>query len=670
MEEGNIVEFIDRQKILCAVVQEVKNQRLKLLTENDREVNLSLNRLSHKSATVLDLSMGRIKTIDTLKGIAFRRKQLTRMVNIRELWEVLNSEQEWIDLATMTEFCFSKQATCDHESAIVRAFFQNRLYFKFDQNRFYPISEEQVERNIAFEREAARKARLVESGAQWLRRRLHPEDRPEDRLVAATPLSEDETACLAILKSYYILDKASPTSAEGREILAKAGIDDKERLLPLFVECGIFDPNENIELYRQEIPLEFSAEVLHHAEHIADVFTPLSDECSRKDLTHLPLMTIDGQSTLDYDDAISFEDYGDSCCLGVHIVDVGHYVKKDDPIDQEARLRASSIYMPDRKIPMMPTQLAEGHCSLKAGELRPAVSIMIHLNRNSEIIDCEIVPSLIRVQRQLTYYDVNMVSDSSREIAALCDIAMKFRQKRIADGAVQITLPDINVWLTDTGEITVNRVNRESPGRMMVAEIMIMANWLMARFLSERGVPAVFRSQAGPRDRLYKGCEGTLFQNYMQRRFLSRFMLLDKAERHSGLGLDAYVTATSPIRKYYDLVTQRQIRSVFGLETPYSAPEIDRMIQMLQEPMYKVTRMQYQRNRYWILKFLESRIGQKEEALVLGRKRNAYQILLTEFMLECDLATTSRIELKPENVIQVTIQHVNARKDVLSVFMG
>jgi exoribonuclease-2 len=665
MEEGNIVEFIDRQKILCAVVQEVKNQRLKLLTENDREVNLSSNRLSHKSRMILDLSLGRIKTIDALKGIAYRRKQLTQQVNIRELWEILNSEQEWIDLATMTEFCFSNQATSDHESAIVRAFFQNRLYFKFDQDRFFPIPEEQVERNIAQELEAARKAQRIESGALWVRTQLQQDRRPQ-----LSALSEDESACLDILKSCYLLDKGSPHYVEGKEIMARAGIDDRERLFSLFVDYGLFDPNENIELYRQEIPLDFSPEVLSHAADIAGACALPQDFSGRKDLTHLPLMTIDGQSTLDYDDAISFEDFGDSCCLGVHIVDVGHFVKKDDPIDREARFRASSIYMPDRKISMLPPNLAEGCCSLKAGELRPAISMMIRLSRTWEILDYEIIPSLIRVQRQLTYYDVNTVADTSLEIASLCEIAAKFRQKRLSDGAVQITLPDINVWISDSGEIGVNRINRESPGRMMVAEIMIMANWLMAKFLSAHGVPAVFRAQPGPRDRLYKGCDGTLFQNYMQRRLLSRFMLLNQAERHSGLGVDAYVTATSPIRKYYDLVTQRQIRSVFGQEVPYSTQEIDQIIQRLQEPMLKVSRMQYQRNRYWILKYLESRIGQKEEAIVIGRKRNAYQILLTEYMLECDLATTSRIELKPENQIQVTIQHVNARKDVISVFMG
>lgn len=666
MEEGNIVEFIDRQKIVCAVVQEVKNHRLRLLTENDREVNLSSNRLSHKSRMVLDLSLGRIKTIDALKAIAFRRKQLIRQVNIREIWEILNTEQEWIDLATMTEFCFSNQTNCDHESAIIRAFFQNRLYFKFDQNRFFPISEELVERNLTQELEIARRTQRIESCAQWIRAQLQQ----QDRRPPLPTLSEDEIACLDILKSCYLLEKESPHYDEGKEIMTKAGIDDRERLFSLLVDFGLFDPNENIELYRQEIPLEFSPQVLLHAGNMAGVCSLPSEPSERKDLTHLSLMTIDGQSTLDYDDAISFEDYGDSCCLGVHIVDVAHYVKKDDPIDLEARLRASSIYMPDQKIPMLPPGLAEGLCSLKAGELRPAISILIYLSKTLEIQDYEIVSSLIRVQRQLTYYDVNMVADTSREVASLCDIATKFRQKRLSDGAVQISLPDINVWISDTGEIGVNRINRESPGRMLVAEIMIMANWLMAKFLSSHGVSAVFRSQPGPRDRLYKGCEGSLFQNYMQRRLLSRFMLLNQAERHSGLGLDTYVTATSPIRKYYDLVTQRQIRSVFGQEVPYSAQEIDQIIQQLQEPMLRVSRMQFQRNRYWILKYLESRTGQKEEAIVIGRKRNAYQILMTEYMLECDLATTSRIELKPENQIQVTIQHVNARKDVLSVFMS
>ena len=163
----------------------------------------------------------------------------------------------------------------------------------------------------------------------------------QDRRPQPATLSEDESACLDVLKSCYLLDKESPHYAEGKEIMARAGIDDRERLFPLFVDYGLFDPNENIELYRQEIPLEFSPEVLSHADSVVGACALPPDFSDRKDLTHLPLMTIDGQSTLDYDDAISYEDLGDFCRLGVHIVDVGHFVKKEDPIDREARLRAS-----------------------------------------------------------------------------------------------------------------------------------------------------------------------------------------------------------------------------------------------------------------------------------------------------------------------------------------
>ena len=156
----------------------------------------------------------------------------------------------------------------------------------------------------------------------------------------------------------------------------------------------------------------------------------------------------------------------------------------------------------------------------------------------------------------------------------------------------------------------------------------------------------------------------------MQRKHLNRFVLRTGPEKHYGLGLDAYVTATSPIRKYFDLVTQRQIRSLLGLESAYTEKEIEEIIEHLNTPMANVGRIQFRRNRYWLLKFLEKRIGKKEEAIVLQRRRNVYSILLTAYMIECSLPQSSGIDLKPEDLVQVTIQHVSARKNTLSVFMG
>jgi exoribonuclease-2 len=326
--------------------------------------------------------------------------------------------------------------------------------------------------------------------------------------------------------------------------------------------------------------------------------------------------------------------------------------------------------MPDQKISMLPASLAEGLCSLKAGEIRPAISTMVNLSPSLEIIDFEILPSLIKVKHQLTYYEVNQEADQNPDILILCGIAEKFHQQRLDAGAVQITVPEINVWLADDRTVTVNRINRESPGRMLVSEIMIMANWLMARYLAENKMPAVFRSQPGPRERLYKGDGGTIFQNWMQRRFLSRFVLGAQPEKHSGLGLNAYVTATSPIRKYFDLLTQRQIRAALGMERPYTSDEIAQVLQFLELPMANVSRTQFGRNRYWLLKYLEQHIGRKEEAIVLMKRRNEYQILLSAYMTECDLPISGGFVLKPEDLIQVTIQNVSARKDLLQVAIG
>jgi exoribonuclease-2 len=118
------------------------------------------------------------------------------------------------------------------------------------------------------------------------------------------------------------------------------------------------------------------------------------------------------------------------------------------------------------------------------------------------------------------------------------------------------------------------------------------------------------------------------------------------------------------------MVTQRQIRASLGLESAYTVDQIDEIIQALELPLSQVGRVQYARHRYWLLKYLEGQIGQKEEAILLNRTRKNYQILLTRYMLECDLPISGGIELKPEDLIQITVQRVNARKDVLQVAIG
>lgn len=267
MESGNIVEFIDRQKILCAVVLEVKNQRLRLLTEGDKEVSLSANRLTHTCNERLELSMGRIRMVQSLKALADRRNALIDGVNVPEVWEVLNNEQEWIDLPTMTALCFPNVPSQDHESAVVRAFFHNRIYFKFNQDSFFPYTEEQVRQIRAKAAEEERKSNIIQIGGDWLKSVLE-----DKRSKIPEAEFEDKYDVIDILKSYFLFEKDSPHSNTAKAILARAGMGSVEIIYTALVKLGVWDKNENLDLLRNEVPDSFPEAVSQRASHLSREF--------------------------------------------------------------------------------------------------------------------------------------------------------------------------------------------------------------------------------------------------------------------------------------------------------------------------------------------------------------------------------------------------------------
>ena len=169
METGNIVEYIDQQKIITAVILQAKNGKLRLLTENNREINFSEKRLSHVSDEKLDCSTNKDFLVKQLKKINQNRQILSEKIDIPELWEVLHEEDEEIDIPTMTYFCFDPPVSSDDEAAVLRAFFHDRLYFKFGKTGFRPYTPEQQEHKKKQEMEALRKERLIEKGGLWIK---------------------------------------------------------------------------------------------------------------------------------------------------------------------------------------------------------------------------------------------------------------------------------------------------------------------------------------------------------------------------------------------------------------------------------------------------------------------------------------------------------------------
>jgi len=659
MNIGCIVEYIDQQKIVSAVILSEKKGKLRLLNENSREVNFSEKRLSHISSVSLDTDLSKMALVNHLKQVTENRKRLAETINIQELWDILHDEPEGIGMDAMTLFCFDPPLIPDHEAAVIRAFFDDSLYFKANQFVFTPCTPEQVESKKRQIKEGERREGLISTGAQWLSL-MQSEKIPQ-------PLETPDSGVIEILKSYYLQGSDSQFTAVAKQMLKKSGLSAPEQLFNIFVRAGIWDIDENIDLLSMQIPTLFPETVLEQAKKLVLTHGNIVKDTQRQDLTDIPLITIDGQSTQDYDDAISLENRENGYRLGIHIIDVAAYIKSSDPIDMAARYRASSIYMPDDKLPMIPPSLSEDLCSLKEGEIRPGISTLVQMNRFFEISDFKIVPSIIKVHKQMSYTEANLLNGKNDPITTLYKIATLLREKRLKAGGIQITLPEVNVWLEDNREIRYAKIDRENPSRMLVSEMMILANSLMAQFLADHNTPAVFRSQAPPRQRLFKGIETALMPNFLQRKQLSRAIIGVTPELHAGLGVKAYVTATSPIRRYHDLLTQRQIRSILGIGTAYSKTELEEILQSIAVPMANAGRVQSARKRYWLIKYLESMRGSSFETLVLDCHRDYYIILIKELMMEARLPH-SGLKLKVGDILQVTIQHADARRDQLSLF--
>ena len=658
MKKGNIVEYIDQQKIISAVIIQEQKGKLKLLNENNREVNSSEKRLSHISDQSIDTSHSRDAVVTQLKQLAQHRTTLSETIQIKDLWDILCEESDEIDLAAMTLFCFDPPLTSDHESAVIRAFFRDSLYFKFNKKVFTPYTVEQVKLRQRQIKEAERKEMLTQKGAAWIN------DVLDNKNGSNTEVDKE---VIDILKAYYLFKNDSESYLTARNMIKRSPLNTPEQLFSVFVKAGIWDQHKNVDLLALQIPTVFSPAVLEQEKKLTRMQINFFDDPLRKDLTDIPLITIDGQSTLDFDDAISLENTETGYTLGIHIIDVDAYIKSNDPLDLAARDRASTIYMPDDKLPMIPPNLSEDLCSLKENEIRPGISTLVKMSRFFEIQAYEIIPSIIKVHKQMSYAEANLLNGKNDPITTLYKIATLLREKRLKAGAIQITLPEVNVWLEENQEIGYSKIDRENPSRMLVSEMMIFANSLMAEFLANNNMPAVFRSQAQPKQRLFKGIETSLILNFMQRKQLSRAMIGTAPEIHSGLGVKAYVTATSPIRRYHDLLTQRQIKAIAGYDQAYSKTELEDILQSISISVANAGRIQASRKRYWIIKYLEAKKGCSYEALVLDSYRDHYNILIKEFMFEAKLPS-SGLKLKHGDIIQVTIQHADARRDQLSLF--
>lgn len=660
---GTVLEFFDEKTMVCGVCLDCRDQRLAVLSEQNREINLSRGRVLHCGSQRLSLGLNRDDLVRRLTTISAQRRALMGQVILDELWSLLEGEERQFEVRELTEYVFSEPLTDDHVAAVLRVMLADKLYFKYKAGEFTPRSSAQLE---LLQRERVKQEeqeRLLQEGVSWLRRVWQ-------RQADGTPPSSRERLVEAI-KSFCLFGQESPDYAFARELLKRAGIVQPQGAFRLLVRLGIWNKDENLYLHQYGISAQFPVPVQELAEERATQAPQwLRQVDGRRDLRDLRTITIDSALTRDYDDALSLRPAGEGLTeLGVHIADAAAFVLPGDALDLEAQERASSLYLPDSRIAMLPQSISEDVCSLRAQTDRLAVSFLVILDEDANIVAHEIVPSVVRVDAQMTYQEVNHQLHQDGFLRTLQSFSHKLQQRRLDNGAIILPLPELRVWVNPEGMIQVTRYEKETPSQIMVSELMILANTLAAGFLAERQLPGIFRCQEECRPETNPvASEFPLFHTYRQRRLFARAELATSVRPHCSVGVPHYTSVTSPIRRYVDLLVQRQLKHIFETGTPlYSEEELQRLIVHLEVPQSRLMLIRRKWTRYWILKYLEQEDIQTLDALVLDQNNRFAHLLLPDFIMETNMVAEDTTRIRPGEMIRVKIDHLNPRDDVLRV---
>jgi exoribonuclease-2 len=217
-------------------------------------------------------------------------------------------------------------------------------------------------------------------------------------------------------------------------------------------------------------------------------------------------------------------------------------------------------------------------------------------------------------------------------------------------------------------QIRVSIRERTAPSQVIVSESMILANYIAAQLLKDRDIPALYRKQAQPRESIPLPEQPALFQLIRQRKVLNRVEVGMEPGTHSSLGLDLYTTITSPLRKYYDLIMQRQLVSLLsGKPLVYGKNDLRTIASDLEPRLTRAAIVEQERQRYWLLKHMEGKIGERFSALVIDKRLRSYSILIHEYLLETNLSVSGGTVFSPGETITVTLEKVDPFNGFLKV---
>jgi len=488
------------------------------------------------------------------------------------------------------------------------------VYFSGGPTAVRARTREEVERDLS---EREQKAAADRDWSAFLERVEKAAPAPED----AERLADVEWLALGRR------DRSRILKALGRQ-------ETPENAHRALVEIGYWASNYNPYPARNALP-----------ESDPDLPVPELPDEDRLDLTHLVAYAIDDEGNRDPDDAICLD--GDR--LWVHVADVASLVAPDSDMDREARSRGCNQYMPERIVNMLPVEITS-RLGLGLAEISPALSFGFHCSDGGELADIEVRRSLVRVHR-FSYQTVENLMAESR-FAKIEAVVKRFRARRHAQDAASIELPEVSVRVSE-GEVMIRPLPRLR-SRAMVTDAMLMAGEAAARFAQDRDIPVPYATQPSP-DQIEQPQD--LAAMYAYRRRFKPTRLVGEPAPHFGLGLPLYTRATSPLRRYSDLLVHQQIRAHLAGAEPLGAQQVAQRIAEAEAGSAAVRRAERMSNQHWKLVWLRDHPDWRGRAVVVEKQDHKAVVLIPDLALEAKVRLRGNPELNEE--VRLSVREID-----------
>ena len=424
---------------------------------------------------------------------------------------------------------------------------------------------------------------------------------------------------------------------------------------------GENDTEMNAILAEYGFPLSFPAEVEHESEEISDKITE-QEIAKRRDFREILTFTIDPFDAKDFDDAISFKYLENGNYeVGVHIADVSHYIIPDSALDKEALDRATSVYLVDRVIPMLPERLSNGLCSLRPKEDKLCFSAVFELDEDAYIINEWYGKTIIHSDRRFTYEEVqeiieNKAGDHAKEIEELNKLAYKLRERKFKNGAISFETTEVKFKLDETGKPTGVYVKERKDAHKLIEDFMLLANRKVAEHVSKMGkgkhkYTFVYRVHDSPKPEalanfaqfaarfgykintksdketakslnyLMEDVEGKKEQNVLTHlaiRSMAKAIYTTKSSSHYGLAFDHYTHFTSPIRRYPDVMVHRLLFHYLNGGQSANAEHYEKLCQHSSQMEKKAADAERASVKYKQAEYLRDQVGNIFSGVISG----------------------------------------------------